>query len=82
MKTGTHPTYYPKATVTCACGTVFEIGSTKEKINIEICSQCHPFYTGTEKVLDIAGRVDKFKKRQSVAKAPVKKAPKAKKEEK
>ena len=68
MKTDIHPKYFIKAKATCACGAVFEVGSTKEDIRVEICSQCHPFYTGTEKVLDTAGRVDKFKKRQAAAK--------------
>jgi len=73
MKTDTHPTYYPNATITCACGTVYTIGSTKEKIEVEICSACHPFYTGNEKVLDAAGRVERFKARVAGAKAPAKK---------
>lgn len=74
MKVDTHPTYFPKATVTCACGNKFSVGSTKEKLEIEICSNCHPFYTGTEKTLDAAGMVDKFKSR--AAKAGKKKASK------
>ena len=74
MKTDIHPTYFPKATVTCACGAVFTVGSTKENITVEICSQCHPFYTGTEKSIDAAGMVDKFKSR--AAKAASKKAKK------
>jgi len=69
MKKDTHPTYFPKATIQCACGNSFEIGGTKEKIEVEICSACHPFYTGNEKVLDTAGRVEKFKTRRSVAAA-------------
>ncbi len=74
MKADIHPTYYPNATFTCACGAVFSIGSTKEKVNVEICSQCHPFYTGAEKVLDSAGRVDKFNTRKLQAnKSPAKK---------
>jgi large subunit ribosomal protein L31 len=76
MKTDTHPTYFPKAKVTCACGTVFEVGSTKEKIQVEICSNCHPFYTGNDKVIDSAGMVDKFKSR--AAKATIKKTAKGK----
>lgn len=68
MKTAIHPKYFPKAKVTCACGAEFVVGSTVESFAVEICSQCHPFYTGTEKVLDTAGRVDKFKKRQAAAK--------------
>ncbi len=73
MKADIHPTYYPNATFTCACGAVFTMGSTKEKVTVEICSKCHPFYTGAEKVLDAAGRVDKFNTRKSQAKAPAKK---------
>jgi large subunit ribosomal protein L31 len=69
MKAEIHPKYFEKATVTCACGAVFNLGSTKEHITVEICSQCHPFYTGTEKTLDAAGMVDKFKSRAAKAKA-------------
>lgn len=69
MKTDTHPTYFEKATVTCACGNTFTVGSTKEKIAVEICSNCHPFYTGQEKTLDSAGRVEKFKSRAKAATA-------------
>jgi len=67
MKKDIHPKYNNKSEVTCACGAVFPVGSTIEKINVEICSQCHPFYTGNEKVLDTAGRVDRFKKRAAIA---------------
>lgn len=76
MKADIHPTYHPKATFTCACGAVFTMGSIKEKVSIEICSNCHPFYTGNEKVLDTAGRLDKFNARRSKATAAPKKAPK------
>jgi len=68
MKSEIHPTYFAKAKIMCACGRVMEIGSTKETIEIEICSACHPFYTGKEKLIDTAGRVDKFKKRSAQAK--------------
>ena len=68
MKKGIHPKYNNATLVTCACGATFTVGSTMDAINVEICSQCHPFYTGNEKVLDIAGRVDRFKKRAAVAK--------------
>lgn len=68
MKTDTHPTYFPEAKVVCACGRTFTVGSTQEKLSIEICSNCHPFYTGTEKILDAAGRVEKFKARKAAAK--------------
>jgi len=63
MKKDIHPKYYPKAKVTCACGNTFEIGATVPQLEVEICSSCHPFYTGKEKIIDVAGRVDKFKKR-------------------
>lgn len=60
-----HPKYYPKARVLCACGNTFTVGSTKELLEIEICSKCHPFYTGKEKIIDTMGRVERFKKRLS-----------------
>lgn len=63
MKKGIHPKYYPHAKVKCVCGNTFEIGATVPEIEVEICSKCHPFYTGKEKIIDTAGRVDKFKKR-------------------
>jgi len=72
MKKDIHPTYFANATVTCACGAIFSLGSTKEKMTVEICSNCHPFYTGNEKVLDTAGRVEKFKARTAAAKKPSK----------
>lgn len=65
MKTDIHPTYYSKASVRCACGNTFTVGSTKEFIDTEICAQCHPFYTKKEKVLDTLGRVQKFKDRMA-----------------
>lgn len=65
MKAEIHPQYYTKAGVKCACGNHFTVGSTKEFIETEICSQCHPFYTKKEKVLDTLGRVQKFKDRLS-----------------
>lgn len=68
MKSDTHPTYHSGATITCACGTQYHLGSTKEKMEVEICAHCHPFYTGKEKLIDTAGRVDKFKKRLAKAK--------------
>ena len=62
MKQGIHPDY-KKVTVKCACGETFEAGSVKDSLSVEICSKCHPFYTGKQKLVDSAGRVDKFKKR-------------------
>jgi len=67
MKKEIHPKYNDKAEVKCACGATFPVGSTMDTINVEICSQCHPFYTGNEKVLDTAGRVDRFKKRAAAS---------------
>jgi large subunit ribosomal protein L31 len=67
MKTETHPTYFPEAKVTCACGRSFTVGSTAQKIEVEICSNCHPFYTGNDKLMDTAGRVEKFKQRRAAA---------------
>jgi len=67
MKTDTHPQYFPKAEIICACGNTINIGSTKERLEVEICAHCHPFYTGKEKLIDAAGRVQKFQKRASLA---------------
>ena len=63
MKPEIHPEYHEASVVTCACGASFKVGSTLPKIQIEICSSCHPFFSGQEKVLDTAGRVERFKKR-------------------
>jgi large subunit ribosomal protein L31 len=63
MKKEIHPKYYPKAKVTCSCGNTFEVGSTEPELKVEVCSACHPFYTGTAKFIDTAGRVDKFQAR-------------------
>jgi len=68
MKKEIHPQYFPKAKAKCACGAEFEVGSTLEKISVEICGACHPFYTGAEKIIDTAGRVEKFKSRMARAK--------------
>ncbi|MDE5859109.1 MAG: 50S ribosomal protein L31 [Oscillospiraceae bacterium] len=62
MKSGIHPDY-KETTITCACGNVIKTRSTKENIRVEICSKCHPFYTGKQKLVDTGGRVDRFKKR-------------------
>ncbi len=68
MKSDIHPTYHPKAKVNCVCGHTFTTGSTMPEISVEICSACHPFYTGNEKILDTAGRVERFKARRAAAK--------------
>jgi large subunit ribosomal protein L31 len=79
MKKDTHPKYYPKAKITCACGNIIETGSTVETMKVEICSACHPFYTGKKKTMDTTGRVDRFKKIAEKA-AEKKSTAKAKKE--
>ena len=65
MKKGVHPEYY-ETTVTCACGEVIHTRSTRKNIRVEICSKCHPFYTGKQKFVDSAGRVEKFKKKYNL----------------
>jgi len=62
MKKGIHPEYH-EATVHCACGNTFQTGSTVKSINVEICSSCHPFFTGKQKLIDSAGRVERFRKK-------------------
>ena len=84
MKAEIHPEFHTDAKVTCACGNTFAIPGTQKEISVEICSNCHPFYTGVEKIVDTAGRVEKFKMRQKAAtpapktkkKAPAKEAKK------
>ncbi len=75
MKKETHPVYFPGAHVVCSCGNSFTVGATKPEIKVEICAKCHPVYTGEIKLIDTAGRVEKFKTRR--VKAVV--VPKAKK---
>lgn len=60
MKKDIHPNYYPEATVNCACGNNFQVGSTLPELKTELCSNCHPFYTGKQKLVDTARRVEKF----------------------
>lgn len=67
MKQDIHPKYYKDAEAKCACGKVFKVGSTKPEINVEICSNCHPFYTGSQQLIDTAGRVERFKARKAKA---------------
>jgi len=62
MNTAIHPKYHSQAKIRCACGNAVTIGSTQEEILVELCSACHPFFTGKQKLLDTAGRVDRFKK--------------------
>jgi large subunit ribosomal protein L31 len=63
MKEGIHPTYYPEARVVCACGNTWTTGSTEKEIRTEMCSACHPFYTGEQRIVDTEGQVDRFYKR-------------------
>jgi len=63
MKAEIHPTYYPEAKVTCVCGNSFTTGSILKEINVDICSACHPFFSGKQKMIDTEGRVEKFKKK-------------------
>lgn len=79
MKKDLHPTYYPHANVICSCGNTFTVGATRPEIRVEICAKCHPFYTGEEKLIDVAGRVEKFKTRRAAAAAPKSKKVRAKK---
>ena len=65
MKEKIHPEYV-ETTITCACGEVIKTRSTKKDLKVEICSQCHPFYTGKQKIVDTAGRVDRFKKKYKI----------------
>jgi large subunit ribosomal protein L31 len=65
MKTAIHPKYNDEVKVTCACGNSFKTGSTNSEMSVEICSVCHPFWTGLDKVLDTGGRVDRFAKRSA-----------------
>ena len=69
MQQNIHPTYFPAAKAACVCGATYAVGSTKDELSVEICSACHPFYTGKENILDTAGRLDRFKKRQAAATA-------------
>ncbi len=61
-KKNIHPKYYPKAKIKCACGNEFNVGSTEEKLDVEICSNCHPLFTGKQKLIDTAGRLERYQK--------------------
>lgn len=74
MKKDIHPSYHQEAKVKCVCGAAFMVGSTKSEIAVEICGDCHPFYTGKEKLLDTVGRIERFKTRRAQASTtPIKK---------
>lgn len=82
MKANIHPTYFADAQVICACGNVMTMGSTKQSIHVELCSNCHPFYTGEQKFVDSASRIQKFQKKQDVAKQYISKIVKKQEEKK
>lgn len=66
MREGIHPKYNDETVVKCACGNTFVTGSVKSELKVEICSQCHPFFTGKQKIVDIGGRVDRFNKKFNI----------------
>lgn len=66
MKDKIHPKYYTDATVVCSCGNTFTIGSTRKSLKVELCSTCHPFFTGERRLIDTAGRVERFKQRYKI----------------
>jgi len=68
MKANIHPQYFDSGKIVCACGTVYNIGSTQEEIHVQFCAACHPFYTGQQKFVDTASLIDKFEKRRQEAK--------------
>ncbi len=68
MKEKIHPKFYPDAQVVCSCGNTYTTGSTKKTLHVELCSKCHPFYTGERKMIDTAGRVERFKQRYKLSK--------------
>lgn len=76
MKEKIHPKYYPDAKIVCACGSIVNAGSTKQVMRVELCSKCHPFFTGERKVMDTAGRVERFKRRYGAGKTESKEKPK------
>jgi large subunit ribosomal protein L31 len=63
MKEKIHPKYFPDASVTCSCGNNFTTGSTRQTLKVELCNKCHPFFTGEQKIIDTAGRVERFNKK-------------------
>jgi large subunit ribosomal protein L31 len=63
MKEGIHPNYHAEATVVCVCGNTYKTGSTQKEVRVDICSACHPFFTGKQKLIDTEGRIDRFRKK-------------------
>lgn len=69
MKSNIHPTYFDDAKIVCSCGNTFTTGATVAEVHVELCNKCHPFYTGQQKFVDTASRIDKFRKKLEVAKS-------------
>ncbi len=82
MKENLHPKYYPNAKITCACGNTFTVGSTKPELEVEVCSACHPFFTGKSKFIDSEGRVEMFERKRKEANLREKEKEEKKREEK
>lgn len=82
MKANVHPQYFENAQVICVCGNKFNTGSVQEVIHVELCANCHPFYTGEQRFVDSASRIDKFQKKQEVARVHQAKVVKKKEEQK
>ena len=81
MKAKIHPQFYIEAKVTCACGNIFTVGSTRPEMRVELCNKCHPFYTGEQRFVDSASRIQKFQSKQAAAKVYQSKIVKKKEEE-
>lgn len=82
MKANIHPKYFDQAKVVCACGNTFTTGSTQEEIRVELCNKCHPFYTGEQRFVDSASRIQKFQAKQNIAKQYLTKKVKKQEEQK
>lgn len=80
-KTNLHPEYFTAATITCTCGATYAMGSTKDALRVDLCSACHPFYSGNQKLIDTAGRVDRFREKMATAETMQSKTKKAVKAE-
>lgn len=80
MKASIHPQYYPQARIICVCGATFTTGSTREEVHVQLCSNCHPFYTGQQRFVDSASLIDKFEKKRKEARLDSRKARQAKPE--
>jgi len=82
MKKGIHPRWYPKAKIICVCGHTFTVGSTRPEIHVEVCSYCHPFFTGEMRYIDTQGRVEKFMAKRMAAQRKISSSKASKKQKK